>query len=766
LPTKVELPKLFQVDLVKPGVGATLGPDVVGEISRAAQLLHRLARRPMKNALDRFREAIQKRYEGREVPLVEALDEERGVGFDSLGSQALDGSTLLDDLTFPRAADETVPWGRRENVLLGKICEALTRGAHEITLGGRDLEELAEPKPLPLPDAFAVMATVAAADEAALVRGEFRVFLDGVSGPSGARLLGRFCHSDAKLCRHVEQHIRAEEALQPDAVFAEIVHQPEGRLGNILARPVLRAYEIPYLGQPGVPAEQQIPITDLLVSVQGDEIVLRSARLNRRVFPRLTCAHNFYASQGLYRFLGLLQEQGVAAVLGWDWGPLRAAPFLPRVASGKLVLCRATWRLGKDELGALGAARGAARFHGVQEWRARRRLPRWICVADADNELPVDLDNVLSVDTFAELVKAREQATLVELAPGPDELYACGPEGRFVHQLVVPFVRKVEEKSEETKSPLSDSSFILHPSSFGFARSFPPGSEWLYAKLYTGPATADEVLTEVVSPVTQQAVRSGAADGWFFIRYGAPDWHIRLRLHGEPGRLEQEVWPALRAAVAPLLQDGRVWRLQLDTYEREVERYGGAEGIVLAERLFHADSEAALQVVELYPEDARGDVRWRLALCGMDYLLADLGLDLGQCREVLGQVRTSFAAEHRADANLRRQLGDLYRKQRPTLERLFTSGSASSDGVLTAGLAVLIQRSERWAPVMLALREAAAAGRLSQPLTKLAASALHMHANRLLRSAQRAQEMVLYDFLARLYEARIACATRKQGSAS
>ena len=72
-------------------------------------------------------------------------------------------------------------------------------------------------------------------------------------------------------------------------------------------------------------------------------------------------------------------------------------------------------------------------------------------------------------------------------------------------------------------------------------RRFPPGSEWLYAKLYTGAATADRVLRDVVGPVTRSALRAGAVDGWFFIRYGDPDWHLRWRLHGDPGRLRGEV---------------------------------------------------------------------------------------------------------------------------------------------------------------------------------------------------------------------------------
>jgi thiopeptide-type bacteriocin biosynthesis protein len=431
---------------------------------------------------------------------------------------------------------------------------------------------------------------------------------------------------------------------------------------------------------------------------------------------------------------------------------MQGAPFLPRVVCGKLVLCRATWRLGKEELKGIGAAQGAARFRTVQEWRARRRLPRWVCVADGDNELPVDLDNVLSVDTFAELVKDREQALLVELAPGAEELCVQGPEGRFVHQVVVPFVRSAPKKTVSIPPDSRHQRAYATRSPGTLPRSFPPGSEWLYAKLYTGAATAEEVLTTVVRPTTEVALRSGAADCWFFVRYGDPDWHIRLRWHGQPGRLQNEIWPALRAAAEPLLEDGRVWRLQLDTYEREVERYGGAEGIRLAEQLFQADSEAVLEIVALYPEDARGDVRWRLAMCGMDSLFADLGMDLGQRLEVVGQARSSFAAEFRVEVNLRRQLGEFYRKERKNFERLLAGEGVNGVGILSRGLAVLRQRSERWAAAIVGLREAEAAGRLSVPVTRLAASLLHMHANRLLRSAARAQEMVLYDLLARYYE--------------
>src|SRR5262249_30605268 len=155
-----------------------------------------------------------------------------------------------------------------------------------------------------------------------------------------------FCHADPELLANVSAHLREEEALDPQAIFAEVVHLPEGRLGNILRRPVLRRCEISYLGRSGAPADQQLPVADLTLRLAGDRFVLRSRRLGRRIVPRLTSAHNFaWRSLNLYRFLCLLQSQGRLPGSTWDWGALAALPFLPRVTHGRLVFARATWHV-------------------------------------------------------------------------------------------------------------------------------------------------------------------------------------------------------------------------------------------------------------------------------------------------------------------------------------------------------------------------------------------------------------------------------------
>ena len=755
LPAPVELSRLFQVDLIKPAPAARLGGAVLDEIVRGVGILHRLV--PPRNVddLSRFREAFLDRFGEREVPLAVALDDEAGIGFPPSNGVDTEGGPLLKGLVFPSAPEETVRWGAREKLLLGKLAEATATGAREIALEPDDLDELSRKDVPALPDAFDVTATLAAASPEALSRGDFRLLWMGGEGPSGARLLGRFCDADANLRRCVERHLRAEEALDPDAVFAEVVHLPEGRLGNVLCRPLLRDYEIPYLGRSGASADRQIPINDLLVSVSGGRIVLRSAVLDRRVVPRLTSAHNFRwrSIGGLYRFLCELQGQNSAAALGWDWGPLGSAPFLPRVVSGRLVLAPAQWLVGKEELERLGGSRGSDQFRVIHSWRAERSLPRVIVLADGDNRLPIDLANILSVETFVHLIKDRDEAKLTEMFPGTDDLCASGPEGRFLHELVVPFVRNraTAEGATRLEVPKEITSRRAAPA----LRSFPPGSEWIYAKLYAGPSTADRVLREIVGPLVREMVDSGVADRWFFIRYGDPDWHLRLRFHGARKRLG-EALSALNDALGPLLADGRVWKVQLDTYEREVERYGGPEGIALAERIFQVDSEAVLEILEILETGDEGeDERWRMALFGIDRLIQDFGFDRETKGELMDRLRRDPAGEHDADDGFKRGLGDRFRKESRSLEALLDP-TRRDESPLAPGIVVLRRRSDRLIPRMGELRSLEAAGRLSQPLAAIAPSFVHMHANRLLRSAHRNQEIVLYDFLARIYESRTA----------
>jgi thiopeptide-type bacteriocin biosynthesis protein len=284
------------------------------------------------------------------------------------------------------------------------------------------------------------------------------------------------------------------------------------------------------------------------------------------------------------------------------------------------------------------------------------------------------------------------------------------------------------------------------------ARRFAPGSEWLYAKFYGGTAAADQVLDRV-GHLAEHAVASGSADRWFFIRYTDPEPHLRVRFHGDPTRLHADVLPALEHLGAQLVDTGHVWRVQFDTYEREVERYGGDPGVELAEQIFHADSEAVLGIVRRLPGDAGADARWRLALRGVDLLFDDFDVDFEQRQAVTRQARDGYRAEFGVGAGFQAAISRRFRNERTGLEALL-DGPTDLGPVLSPALEVLLQRSTAVAPIAAELRRLRAAGELRVEIPDLLLSFAHMHVNRMLRAAQRAQELVLYELLDRVYASR------------
>lgn len=723
----------LHVVLRKPAPGLALDAALAPELQRGAEALRRVFADPALDSLRELREGFVERYEGRFVPLLEALDHELGQGLQGLGVEASDDPPLLRGLGLaappvsPRALPCHAP-------LLERVGRALAAHEHEICLTDADIDRLSLPRALPLPDAFAVVGHVMPQD----LPGGLRFSLYSVLGPSGARLLGRFCQGDARLEALVRGHLRDEEALRPEALFAELVSLPRGHSANIVARPTLREHDVPFLGTSQLPLDRQIAASDLLLGVREERFVLWSRLQGREVVPRVTNAHNVTAhGVGLYRFLTALQTQGVASALFWDWGPLAALPFLPRVRLGGLALSRATWRVSADELRPLTRGTSAERLAAARAWAASRRLLRCVVFAEADHELLVDFENVISLDAFLAVALRREQVLLRELLPGPETPAVRGPEGGYANEVVIPFVRRQSNRAPRAVAP---------PDESAVGRSHAPcGGEWLYVKLYTGYATADRLLVDTLRPLAERLLADGALDSWFFVRYHDPAFHLRVRFHGPPAALWGEVLRAVGATCAPLVDAGWIARLQLDTYVREVERYGG-QGLAVAEQIFWIDSEAVVALLPLAQADS--ELRWQLAFQGADALLDDLGLDLEAKTRLLARQVELYGREFQVDKPVRERLAGQLRARRAALQAL-----ACAPG---AWQAIYRRRSERLREPVARLRALAREGALGAALDELAVSHVHMHLNRWFRTAPRAQELVLYDLMNRLCLSQLA----------
>ena len=714
---------LVQVDLFKAAPGLALSRTVSAELEKGAETLRRLTPTPQEGPLDRFGTDFTERYGDRWVPLLEALDEESGIGFD--GAPPMD-STLLEDMPF-RSSSRQKALSQRDVFLLGQCPR--WQGAFIWELNEKDMAELENPNPEPFAQSFAGLTCLSASSLEALDRGEFKFFMDQYSGPTAARWLGRFAWGDRNLEDALRDHLQKEEAAFPEAIFAEVTHSPEGRTGNVLARPVLRAYEIPYLANSGVSEAHTLRPDDLMVTVRRGRVFLASKRLGREVIPRLSSAHNFRRGPVVYRFLSHLQDQD-GRPGGWSWGALAESPFLPRVVYGKHVLAKARWRVEGRELKAALVTSVGRPWEAFQCLREQRGFPRWVVLVEADNQLVVDLDQVNRVEALCHLVANCSVFLLAECFPHPDKALVTSPEGAFTHELVIPF--------EALDAPLRSKAPLEHLAMGAEPRGYAPGSEWLYLKLYCGSTSADRVMKDL-EPVLWMTKAEGLWDRWHFVRYQEPAHHLRLRFRGNPGVLLSVLLPRVLHQLEVGQARGLVWKTQVDTFEPELERYGGRIGFDLVTLWFQGDS---LQVMEQLVSTGSHKDRWKTGLAEVDAMWSALGYDPSDRLALARSSRESFRKEFLGTNNPPSQIGQQFRRFRKELDLLIRSQSKP-----------LLHR--RFDPLV-HLREAADQGQLQGDLQSIACSLAHMHLNRLLQANQRENEWVLMEFMVRIYESWVA----------
>lgn len=344
-------------------------------------------------------------------------------------------------------------------------------------------------------------------------------------------------------------------------------------------------------------------------------------------------------------------------------------------------------------------------------------------LTDGDRFLQLDL----SSPAHARILRQERGRSAAELLEVPGDTAApgwlAGHDGAHSHEVVFPLTARAP-RTGPSKTARSRAVPVVRGADVA---PLPPGSGWLYAKLYSSEQRQDEILTRRLPRLLTAC--GPALRRWFFIRYRDPEPHLRLRLFAGGPDDAGLLLPVLGAWASELRSARLCGGMVLDTYDPEVERYGGPSALALAEEVFQADSESVL--AQLTARQERSDDSAGLdpvLLVALNYLDILHHLD-GPAAGGPGPawlLQTSASHQDRADFRPHRRAALDLTDLDGRWERL----SASPGGkAITDSWARRAEALRRYA-ARLAGQQARPGG--PRPAGTVVSSVLHMHHNRLL----------------------------------
>lgn len=419
---------LFQTDCFTNTTTNTLDANIKLQLQKAFLVFNKMTLPYANGKLEQFKTSFLKRFEDSEVPLSLALDTETGVGF---GIKKDDNHPMLDDLPLqgePKKRYERIVWTDVDTILQKKLITATKGNQYTITVTDADFKDL--PVNLDdLPDTFSSLIEVYAS----------KIFISGTGGSSAVNLLGRFSYGNKALYKHVKSITDIEAKINKTKILAEIVHLPQSRTGNILQRPHIRAYEIPYLGNSNLEKECQILIDDIMVSIKNNHIKLQSRCLNKEILPRLGNAHNYSAnSLPIYQFLCELQSQKKRSNIGFSWNEiLEKHPFLPRVEYQNLIFSKARWLIETKIFKSLFENENL--LLKAEKWQEELLLPNYVELVEGDNRLLIHLKNETSLKMLSNTINRKKRFVLEEFLFSDDAVVKDREGQSYCNQVIVSF---------------------------------------------------------------------------------------------------------------------------------------------------------------------------------------------------------------------------------------------------------------------------------------------------------------------------------------
>ena len=589
----------LQVDISLNSPGLMINETLTYEVAKAAEVLWKLNNNGVgySHLSSYHTEFLEKYGTNREVPILELLSEELGLGAPATYENPIGYRNYKNINGMGNSEDE------RNSNLTHLIIEAIYNQQEEIILTDEMIEQLESSKDMRYaPDSLEIYFELYAKSQEEIDSGKYTVCL---SPNPGSNLLGstfgRFLDIlDDDITEEIKLNQRKiDNQFNKNIVMVEGSILPvTGKSANVSIGRTTRTTTLT-LGTNGNKETMQLSLDDIVVGATLDNFYLKSIKLGKRIKVVSGNMLNFQSAPNVYRFMREVSMNDIEHWSMFNWGNMSHSPYYPRIRYNNIIISPAIWKLKKEILGFENKPKTDEEFNiSFNAWRIKWNVPRYVFMTFGDNRILIDLDNNLHLRELKNELFKQERLQLREAVQDWDNFCLKSPLGNHAMELVLPLTKKLNVQQRNEFVVNNKEKEVIHSKMIYRV----PGSEWLYVKLYVSPNKENELITKHIKPFTEKVLGKSDVHSWFFIRYRDPEPHIRLRLKGKPEILYSDVLPEIRGISEDLMELGLIKKMTIDTYEREVERYGGPRLIDIAEEYFCYDSVAITSLLNIHKQ--------------------------------------------------------------------------------------------------------------------------------------------------------------------
>lgn len=543
--------------------------------------------------------------------------------------------------------------------------------------------------------------------------------ISSLGGATAASLLGRFSLASSEIEESIKEIIQIEENSNPNIIFFDIAYQAEKQVDNVNRRKNLYSFELPILTWSCL--DTPLNVDDILISVRDSEVILMSKHLGKRMIPRVASAYNYTRSDlSIYRFLCDLQHQGLNTNFTFDLQDfLPDLSHYPRVYFKNIIVSPAKWLLPKELLEIAKTNHIDFAKEALRNWLSSNGIDFSFKMGHADMTLcfdPANDDDLLFVVLF---IKQQKQ-TLTYIS---ESLVSANSDvkdqfgSNYLAEYLVSYYheQKIYKSLSKQQSDYRNDTVKL------------PGGDWLYFEIYCSVLRSNEILLECIK--TYLKINALHIRKWFFIRYNNPEPHIRLRVHLSSLNAIGILIKEMHSLLASKVSSGIVTKIEIKTYFRETERYG-TNSMVLVEKYFYYDSIYTIKLISKF-------TKWKELYCISLLFLEDI---LNTCfssieaqilfsQMMAGSFSSEFKAKHTDYKKINSEFKGIFKNIAN-----FTSLRLSKQTIVQKHTLEKIINTCK-----------------NETREKMIADLIHMHVNRLFSSNQRIHELLIYQYLVKMF---------------